>query len=654
MSALLRFSASLALFLLLTAFTAGPATADEPTIRLLIDARSPERQRFPIRLEIPVKPGKVALAFPRWLPGTHGGASLLRNVAGLTVRAGQQTVAWERDRYDPFVLRCHAPNRSDRLTVTFEYLPAKSDGEEVAVGIAASENVVILNGASLFLTPEGGRMSRVRIAPTVLLPRGWQYATALPAQQPLDAIGKVEFAPVSAETFVDSPIFAGKYAETVRLDKNDGSEVPHYLCLFVDDPAVRNRVLTPIFRQTMQRLVAESGALFGARHYPEFRFLLAVTTKLPVWGLEHHASSVNSLRPDAFGPRGTLDNREWWNPNLLPHEFVHSWVGKYRRPEGLVQMSYETPPATDLLWVYEGLTEYLGELLMVRSGFRDAEKWKTDFFRQTVDVGQDRGRFWQSLQDASTVYPYLHLNGSGTALRPSNAVYFEGLLLWLEIDTRIRTGTGGKKSLDDFCRLFFGGTNRGIEVRPYRREDIIDALNRVHAANWKTFLESRLNDRGNGILTSGAEAAGWQVTLSDAVPAEHVSAAEVDYRFSLGFRLTAGGVPWAIRPDSVADRAGITPSSRIVGVNGKLFSPSAFREAVRASKGVPPVPPEVLVFEEDAYRLVRLPYTDGERFPVPVRLTDRPDLLPAILAPLTPPPPLTTPLAPPVPSPPPR
>lgn len=620
------------------------SVAEAQPITVSVDAREASTQKVSVRVTVPAKSGTLTLQYPRWVPGAHGPVGPLRNVANLRLFVGEKEIPWQRDPYDVFSFRCQVPTGATAVTAAFDYLPRKGSGDEVSYGVAASDTIVIINWGALLLYPQGQPTSTQTVSAQLRLPQGWQHATALMTER---ASGDtLAFASVSLETLVDSPVFAGAHSRMVRLD--NGKDVPHYLNLFADSEEMLKQGLTPALIESLQRLVVESGAMFGARHYRQFRYLLAVSNQVPVFGLEHHECSVNVLPPSSLGPNGTRDSFSWWYPNLLPHEFVHSWNGKYRRPQGLTTESFNAPHSTDLLWVYEGLTEYLGEVLMVRCGFRSVNAWYSDLLQWAVGQGNTPGRIWQTLSDVATAYPFI-ADGGNELLRTTNDVYFEGELLWLEIDTRIRQQTSGQKSLDDFCRVFFGGTNTAAMVRPYTQRDVVTALNTVLPGDWDSFLEERLNARGIRFLSAGLENAGWRIRLTDAVPPNRIGEAQTNYRYSLGFILGSSGTLSYVVPDSVAAKVGLQRGMQIAGVNGKRFSPPLLRDAVRASKEKEAMPIELLVFNEDRYQTFRLEYRAGEKIPVLERIENTPDRIADIAAPRLPiplgPPPPPLPLA---------
>jgi predicted metalloprotease with PDZ domain len=498
-----------------------------PPIQLTVDARDVTRsgqQRVHVRLDIPAKAGPLALEYPRWVPGMHGPVGPLKNIADLKITASGRPIPWRRDSTDLAVFHCQVPSGVAAVEATFDYLPVRNDASEVSYGVAASEKVAILNGNAFLLYPRRAPIRRTQIAYRLLLPEGWKTASALTVERM--AADEAAFAPVSLETLADSPVFAGAHGQKVPLTGDP--KIPHYLYVFGENENDLRLTVTPRLIGSLNHLVAETGALFGARRYRHFSFLLAVSDKIPVFGLEHHESSVNVLPWRSFAADGSLP--AYWDANLLPHEFVHSWNGKYRRPAGLVSETFNAPLSTDLLWVYEGLTEYLGEVLMVRCGFRSEAKWRMDLLGSALGQSDRADRAWQPLSDVATAYPLLEAAGFSPALRGTNDVYYESMHHWLEADALIRRESRGARSLDDFCRRFFGGTGGPPTVKPYTLREVLDTLNAVHPYDWADFWEKRLQARGASFPQQGVEASGWRMTFTDRVPQDRLGEAQTNTR----------------------------------------------------------------------------------------------------------------------------
>ncbi|MBB6051970.1 hypothetical protein [Armatimonas rosea] len=577
-----------------------------PAIRLTIDAREVSKQVVHVTLRFPVTPGPLTLEYPKWIPGMHEPVGPVQNLVRLGFAANGKPVAWRRDGYDAYGFQLTVPAGVKELEAHFDYLPRPNDSDEIAYGVAATGTLAVINPSALLLAPRGSALTKTAFAPTVLLPERWQKATSLPTTPT-----------VSLERLMDSPIFAGEHLKRFELPSPDG--VPHTLAVVADT----DEVATPNAHvlACMQKLVTESAALFGARHYDKFTFLLALTSGLPQYGLEHHESTVNVLRPNALGDGSGTPGQ--WNANLLPHEYVHSWNGKHRRPYGLAGKTFNQPLSTDLLWVYEGMTEYLGEVLMTRCGFYPFEA-EREHLRQTLVSLDGRGaRTWQSLRDAALAFPLITNKGDSTRLRLSNDIYYESMLHWLEADALIRQKSNEKLSLDDFCRRFFGGVNRGPEVRPYTEAELAATLTAtLPGVDWTAWLHQRFDSLEPQAPRTGLELAGWPEHLGELSEPRREQETLTDFRFSLGFRL-AGARITRVEPSSFAAQAGLVVGNQLTLLNGKPFSNQALREAIRGSK----TQATRLVLQVDSAREVAFDYLGGERLSVLERAGSTPDRL---------------------------
>lgn len=602
-------------------------------IVITVDARAPWKRRIPVRMQMAAPPGPMTLVFPRWLPGMHSMQGSLGNFARLNIRADGAPLAWNRDPFDAYLIHLEVPAGTKSVEASYEYMAAKSASDEVFYGVAAGHNLAVLNPAAFSLAPAGDPRART-VSLHIDLPIGWTAATALPpaAVSAHDA-NTLTFAPVSLYTLIDSPIMAGSHRKTIPLAIPTG-DVPHTLELFADTEEIllkKAAVVTPL----VTRLVAESGRMFGVRHYRSFRFMLALSTEVGRNGLEHHEGVAYVMQPDDLDNDKQNQPGSGWNTMLIAHEFTHSWNGKFRRPYGEDAQSNTAPQSADLIWVYEGLTEYLGDVLMVRAGFRSFDAWRHDLLREAVGMRDGTGWEWESLADTALVAPYTYVQGTGTGLRGVSDVYFESELIWLEADAIIRRESKGARTLDDFCRLFFGGPNHGPEVIPYRRREVIDALQRTQPYDWDRFIRDRFYAPPKGLPIQGFEAVGWKFALS-ATP-EIPSMGLLDYRLTFGAYVTATGQIGRVTPGSLAERAGLEDGMKVLGVNGSLFTVARMQEAVRATRGNK-TPLELLVANENTYRTIRLEGLHGEQFPTLVRDPALPDLFSAITSPLSAPP----------------
>jgi predicted metalloprotease with PDZ domain len=442
---------------------------------------------------------------------------------------------------------------------------------------------------------------------------------------------------------IDSPVLAGAHFRTIDL--TPGQKPAHYLHLAADSAAALEISEEDIAHH--RRLVAEALALFGARHYGDYHFLLTLSDHIPSNGLEHHEASDNRGLERSF----VDDSAKKVLGTLLSHEYVHSWSGKYRRPEGLVSgvsADYQEPVDSSLLWVYEGLTEYYGDVLGARSGLRTPELYRENLALFAAGMDHQAGRAWRPLEDTAVAAQLLYDGRPDWASwRRGVDFYPESELVWLEADTIIRQKSGGKKSLDDFARAFHGAPGGGPAVKTYKYEDVIVALNAVAPYDWNGFFEVRVRRVAPRAPLNGIENGGWKLVYTDVKP-ELVHAAEeqsklYDFWYSLGIVVqgaggAGGGEEGVIRdvvPGLAAAEAGVGPGMRLVAVNGRRYSEKVLRDALRAAKvGTEPI--ELLVENVEMFRTLQVDYHGGERYPHLERDETKPDLLSAIGKPLVP------------------
>jgi predicted metalloprotease with PDZ domain len=468
------------------------------------------------------------------------------------------------------------------------------------------------------LYPDGAYSDDVRFAPSIRVPEGWKFATALRTLAGSGAKeGAVQFETVSLTTLIDSPLLTGAFFKT--YDLAPGQKIDHRLNIAADSSAAT--ALTTEELQHMRQLIAEMDTLFnGTRHYGRYDFLLALSDHLQPNGLEHHESSDNRAPEHMWMDADALETLA----DLLPHEYFHSWNGKYRRPAGLATRDYQEPMKGDLLWVYEGLTQYYGTMLAARSGL-----WTPAEFRETLAATaaylNDRpGRTWRDLEDTAISAQILYsARSGGSSWRRSADYYDESTLIWLEADTIIRKESKGQKSLDDFCKKFHGTDPNVIKVVPYTLGDVVATMNAVTSYDWKKFFEERIHSHGPGAPLGGLVNSGWKLTFSETLNdhqrADEESEHAIDVSFSLGFEVHAPGGDDAnsvidVIPGSPAANAGIAPGMHLVAVNGRRWSPDILRAAIRAAKDSKE-PIELLLENDDYFRVYSLDYHGGERYP---------------------------------------
>jgi predicted metalloprotease with PDZ domain len=595
-------------------------------VKIAVDLRDAPKHIFHAKLEFPVKPGPLTLVYPKWIQGEHAPTGPIVDLTGLKMQAGGKEVSWRRDDVDMYAFHLEIPSGSDTLQVELDYLSPADASNGSRETPAATAQIAVLDWYLVVLYPQGAKTDDLTYVASLQLPAGWKYGTALPVAS--GNAGMVEFAPASLTTLVDSPVITGAYFRTIDL--SPGQRPEHFLHIAADGPAAL--YAGPAEVMHLRQLVAETGALFGVRHYRRYDFLLALSDTMPPDGVEHHESSDNRTPEALFLDPEVRETQT----DLLAHEFTHSWNGKYRRPIGLVSPDFQTPLKGDLLWVYEGLTQYLGVILAARSGFWTPEQLREYLAATAAYLNDWPGRTWRDLQDTAISSQILYgAPGAGTARRRGADYYDESTLIWLETDTIIRRETRGKKSLDDFCRKFHGGENTGPKVVPYTFEDVLAGMNEVAPYDWREFFNERLRSHGPGAPLGGLENAGWKLVFTEN-PNEHDKADEIvnqiaHFNFSLGFEVHAPGGDQSDRildviPGSPADLAGVAPGMHLVGVNGRKWSPELLHNAIELAK-TSKEPIELLVENADYFKTCSIQYHGGERYPHLEAINGKSDVL---------------------------
>jgi predicted metalloprotease with PDZ domain len=602
------------------------------SIRLFVDLTDAPRNIYHSRLTIPVQPGPLTLVYPEWIPGNHRPSGPIANVTGIKMEAGSQTLEWQRDPVDMYAFHVDVPAGATELQVSLDTIT--NDGSAGASGPSATTNVLDLNWNQVVLCPQGASSDSVEIVAGVSLPSGWKYGTALAKESMGHAGGQhflEVFKPVSLTTLVDSPLIAGDHYRKIELTK-PGETPAHVIDMVSESDA--GLAMTPADEAAYRKLVAETGALFGARHYLEYHFLLTLSDEAGHHGVEHHQSSDNSV-----GERTLIESDPHLvEAGLLPHEFTHSWNGKYRRPAGLATRNYQDPMRGDLLWVYEGLTEYLGNVLTARSGLWTPEQYREALAETEAMIDHHAGRSWRPLEDTVRSVQILRLQGpEWQNWRRGLDYYPEGELIWLEVDTVIRQTSQGQKSLNDFCRLFFGGESGPPKVVPYTFDDLVAALKQVVPYDWATLLNARVNSTKNEVPIDAVERDGWRVVYTDQ-PNVFIHAGEklrksVDASYSLGFAVSESGEFSDVIHGSPAYAAGIGPGMKLIAVNGRAWSAEVLQDALRSSKDSKQ-PIDLLVENAKVFTTYSIAYHDGIRSPHLERI-EGVDLLGEISKPLT-------------------
>jgi predicted metalloprotease with PDZ domain len=576
---------------------------------------------------MPVTEGPLTVVYPKWIPGEHGPTGPIENMSGFFITANGQPVKWERDKVDMFAYHLTVPQGVTKLEMKIDFL-ASSALSGFSAGGSTSENLALLSWNTLLVYPDGTNASEVMFTPSITIPAGWKFGTAL------DRDGgsgqQTSFKTVSLEQLVDSPVLAGRYFREVALAPEITPK--HYLDMAADGP--EQVELSKEHIAQFDRLVRETGTLYKSRHYGSYHFLVTLSNEVAHFGLEHHQSSDDRVTATTF-----TDDREFvLNGLLLPHEFTHSWNGKYRRPAGLATSNYQKPMEGDLLWVYEGLTEYLGDVLAARCGIWTPEQYKQRLSTIAAEYDNRPGRTWRDIQDTATAAQILYEAGGGwDNWRLSVDYYDEGELIWLDVDTTIRKMTNGKKSLDDFVAKFHGlGGDTGPKVVPYTFEDVVTGLNGVVTNDWATFLQSRLNSNAYQAPLGGLENGGYKLTYADKPNAWSAMAdaqnETFNFWYSLGLHVGKSGTVSDVLKGGVADKGGFGPGMHILAVNGRAFTPDVLKAAAHDAKDSGPAI-ELIVQNTGYYKVIKLDYHGGERYPQLERVAGVPDRLDDILKP---------------------
>jgi predicted metalloprotease with PDZ domain len=596
-------------------------------IKLDLDLTDAPRKILHAHLVIPVQPGPVTLEYAQWIPGEHAPSGPIDNFAGIIFTANGKTIPWERDDVNMFAFRLKIPAGVTEVEASVDFL-ATAAPSGFSAGASTSPNLAVVAWNEVALYPAGTPSGEITFAPSIKLPEGWNFGTSLVKVG--GSGGTTQFENVSLETLVDSPVLAGRFFKEIALAPEVSPK--HFLDMVGDGPEDLNLSTEEIAQ--FSNLVKEAGAVYKSRHYDRYHFLFTLSDSVAHFGLEHHQSS-----DDRVDARNFLDeDLKLINGGLLPHEFTHSWNGKYRRPAGLATPNYQQPMKGELLWVYEGLTEYYGDVLTARSGIWSAEQYRDALAVSAAEMDHRPGRTWRNLQDTATAAQTLYSTTSEwDNWRRSVDYYPEGELVWLDVETTMRKVSGGKHSLDDFAALFLGkGGNTRPEVIPYEFPEIVQDLNSIVPYDWSAFLHERLTTKSPNAPLGGIVGGGYKLDYTDQ-PNEYGRALEtrdkgVNAWYSLGL-VTAEGAIRDVLVGSLAYKAGLGPGMKLVAVNSRKASEELLHAAIREAK-TSKEPIELIVENAGYFKIVKLDYHDGEKYPHLVRQPTAPALLDEILKPL--------------------
>lgn len=619
--------------------TASAAKRYPGTILLSVDASRAAANIFRATETIPVAPGPLTLLYPKWMPGEHGPTGPIADSTGIRFTANGRVLAWRRDDVDMYAYHLTVPPGVTSIEAAMEYDAPVAGESGFSAGASSTAKMAVLSWNWLVLYPAGYPADQIEVQASLQIPAGWKHGTPLPQGTGTAAQGAgIAFQPATLETLIDSPVIMGEYFRAIPLTA-PSERRPAELDIAADSAAAL--AMPAETEQQYRALVVEAGLLFGARHYRDYHFLLSLSDHVAHFGLEHH--EANDSRVDE---RSLIDStRRKQMAGLLPHEYVHSWCGKYRRPGGLATPDYAQPMKGELLWVYEGLTSYYGDVLTARSGLLDAPLAREGLARIAAELSHRPGREWRPLIDTTIAAQVLYSSPfEWSNWRRGTDFYDEGVLIWLDADVTIRRLTKDQKSLDDWAKVFFGPPDQPLDAaprpKPYTFEELVSSMNQVVEFDWAQFWNERLNRVGREAPLNGLEGSGWKLTYTDE-PSELFRAGEerrgggADLTFSLGLVLDKDGRVGDSVVGMPAYAAGITPGMTIVAVNGRKYAPEVLHDALRAAKASKQ-PIELLVENNDYFKTYPVNYYDGDRYPQLVRDPSKPDVLSDIMKPRAP------------------
>ncbi len=623
-SSLSRLLSTSALFLSTAAF------AQKVPIQITADLSDAPRKLYHAEVDIPVQPGPVSLTTPKWIPGNHRPTGPVDEITGVVFTANGKVLPWRRDDEDLYEFHVTVPAGVTTLHAHLDCI----------VIARISQKLAVLEWEKLLLYPANTPVKEIPIQPTVTVPQGWGIGTALTPTDGYDAQnpkgGTTHYAATTVEQLEDSPVITGEYFHEFALAPEVTPK--HYIDVVSDSP--EDSKLRPALLVELNNLVRETGAAYNSRHYNVYHFLLTLSDEAGGEGLEHGQSSDNGVGEKGFSD----DAHQLAESDLLSHEFTHSWNGKYRRPYNLYQTDFAKMQEGSLLWVYEGMTQYLGNVLAARSGLKSQEQYRDLLASSAANLDYKPGREWRSTEDTAISASILRGgNPAWSNWKRGQDYYPEGELFWLDADTTIRKLTDNKKSLTDFLHIFLAkGGNTGPLIVTYNRDELIADLNQVVKYDWATFMRDRIDAITPHADLAGIEQGGYKLVFTDKPTKSSRTMASAggrrgggtDVWYSAGLRINGEGVISDVRWNGPADKAKLFPGQKIIAVNGNVFSGDALKAAIKQAKGA--TEPIHLVLQSETFvTTADLDYHDGERYPSLVRVDGTPDYLDDITKPLT-------------------
>jgi predicted metalloprotease with PDZ domain len=602
----------------------------KPVIQITADLSDAPRKLYHAEIDIPVTPGVVNLTTPEWIPGNHRPTGPADQITGVVFSANGQPLKWRRDDTDLYQFHVTVPAGVTTLHAHLDCI----------VLARVSQKLAVLEWEKLLLYPANTPVKEIPIQPSVTVPAGWGIGTALTPTDGYDPQhpkgGTTHYAATNVEQLEDSPVIAGEYFHEFALAPEVTPK--HYIDVVSDLPEDSN--LRPSLLAELNNLVRETGAAYGSRHYNVYHFLLTLSDVAGGEGLEHGQSSDNGV-----GEKGFADNaHQLVESDLLSHEFTHSWNGKYRRPFNLYQPDFHQMQQGSLLWVYEGMTQYLGNVLAARSGLKTQAQYRDILAASAANLDYKPGRDWRPTEDTAIAASILRGgNPAWSNWKRGQDYYQEGELLWLDADTLIRKLTDNKKSLTDFLHIFLAkGGDTGPLIVTYNRDELIADLNEVVKYDWAGFLRDRVDNINPHADLAGIEQGGYRLVYIDhPTPSARLTAGaarggSINVWYSIGIRVSTDGTITDVRWNGPADQARLAPEMKIIAVNGVTFSGDALTSAIKnAHSNAKTEPIHLILQSEKLVTLADINYHDGERYPSLERIPNTPAYLDDITTPLT-------------------
>jgi predicted metalloprotease with PDZ domain len=599
-------------------------------IQITADLSDAPRKLYHAEVDLPVTAGPLTLTTPRWIPGNHRPTGPVDDITGVVFSADGKVLPWRRDDIDLYEFHVTVPKGVTTLHAHLDCI----------VTARISQKMAVLEWEKLLLYPANIPVREIAIQPSLKVPDGWGVGTALTSEgsgsYPVPAAGSTtKFKATNVEQLEDSPIITGQYFHEFPLAPEVTPK--HYIDVVSD--ASEDSNLRPAVLAELNNLVREAGTAYASHHFNVYHFLLTLSDVAGGEGLEHGQSSDNGVGEKGFAD----DKHQLAESDLLSHEFTHSWNGKYRRPATLYQTDFATMQQGQLLWVYEGMTQYLGNVLAARSGLKSQEQYRDLLALSAASLDNRPGREWRSTEDTAIAASILRGgNPAWSNWKRGQDYYQEGELLWLDADTLIRKQTGNKKSLDDFQKIFLGkGGDTGPMIVPYTRDELIKDLNEVMPYDWAKFLHERIDQPNPRADLAGIEQGGYRLVYRDKPTKSEKTLSSssgrrggLDVWYSLGLRVNAEGSISDIRWNGPADKARLAPGYKIIAVDGNVFSNDVLKGAIKAAKGA--TEPIKLIVQEDAFvSSFNIDYHDGERYPALERIEGTSTYLDDITTPRT-------------------